>query len=78
MPYLFTNQKWMKTIRKCNGLITYLHKIRQQHGQQQDQIHDTNVLDGWAGTVHCYYNAERHKQFNSVTKKRTKRLTNRQ
>ena len=26
---------------------------------QQDQIHDTTVLGGWAGTVHCHYNARK-------------------
>ena len=33
--------------------------MRQQQGQQQDQIHDTTVLGGWAGTVHCRYNARK-------------------
>ena len=26
---------------------------------QQYQIHDTTVLDGWAGTVYCHYNARK-------------------
>ena len=50
--------------RKSNELLTCLHWMRQHQGQQQDQIHDTSVLGGWAGTVHCHYNAKiKHKQF---------------
>ena len=36
--------------------------MRQQQGQQQDQIHDITVLDGWAGTHHCHYNAKKNYQ----------------
>ena len=68
MPYYHPKMIKNYQRRECNGLLTHLHQIRQRQVQQQDHIHDTTVLDGWAGTHLCHYNA----------KKITERLTNRQ
>ena len=52
--------------------------MRQQQGQQQDQIHDTTILDGWGGTVHCHYNAKKNTQTIQQCYKSTEQVTDQQ